>query len=55
MRTIHHPNGDMCKVCVHKLRKCNHLKFNEMKRMGKYEENGINYIIVKCIEFVKEK
>ena len=48
---INIPMGDMCLVCTHLHRKCNHLPFNKYRPMGKTDEDG--YRQVRCLDFIK--
>lgn len=47
------PKGEMCLSCIHLLRKCNHLPFNDMRPMSKPDKEG--YLMVVCTDFKRIK
>ena len=53
MNIIKIPKGDMCLVCIHLKRVCNHLPFDTYRPMGKPDEDG--FMEVKCEDFVKKE
>lgn len=44
------PNGLMCVGCIHALRNCSHLKFDEMRVIKVYKDG---FREVKCSEYLK--
>lgn len=43
------PKGEMCMGCVHLYDKCNHLCFEDMKVIERYDDCHV----VRCTEYVK--
>jgi len=57
MKTLYHPKGSMCSVCVNRKLDCaNLLDFNRMPVMSKYSPAGSDEVfkVVKCSMFNKE-
>ena len=50
---MHHPKHSMCKVCTKRNDNCSKLDFTSMPVIGKYTENKVVYLVVKCTEWRK--